>query len=92
MYKVVFAKSYRKAMKRMARSNPRDISLIEGVVETLAEGSHLEPKYRNHMLTGSMHGFYECHVKPDLLLIYTIDRGNLVLVLVNAGSHADMFG
>ena len=40
------------------------------------------------MLNGKYQGFYECHIKPDWLLIYVIE--NDILTLVNTGSHADL--
>ena len=40
------------------------------VVERLANGEDLEPKYRDHSLTGNYVGCRECHVEPDWLLIY----------------------
>ena len=46
--------------------------------------------YRDHALTGNFHGFRECHVKPDWLLIYMIEEDILTLTLVNTGSHADV--
>lgn len=46
--------------------------------------------YRDHALTGNLHGFRECHVKPDWLLIYMIEEDILTLTLVNTGSHADV--
>ena len=44
-----------------------------------------------HVLKGEYAGFHECHIKPDWLLIYLIEKDMLILTLVNTGSHADLF-
>jgi len=46
-----------------------NISLLDEVVDKLRLGIPLEEKYHNHELTGNFKGFYECHIKPDWLLI-----------------------
>ena len=55
----------------------------------LAKGIPLEPKHRDHALTGNYAGFRECHVKSDWLLVYYI-KGNAI-VFVETGSHSDLF-
>ena len=51
----------------------------------------LEPKYRDHPLTGDYAGFRECHILPDWLLIYRIEEGELYLFLSRTGTHSDLF-
>lgn len=38
-----------------------------------------------------MNGFYECHIKPDWLLVYAIDNNKLILTLTRTGTHSDLF-
>jgi len=47
---------------------------------------------RDHALSGEWHGYRECHIKGDLLLVYQIHDDVLVLVLVDIGSHPQLFG
>ena len=68
-----------------------DISLLDNVVEKIANKIELEEKYKDHALTGAYSGFKECHIKPDWLLIYLIDDNILTLTLINTGSHSDLF-
>lgn len=56
----------------------------------LIHGIELPAKYRNHQLKGNFSGVWECHVKPDLLLLYQI-HGD-VLKLIRLGTHAEIFG
>jgi mRNA interferase YafQ len=49
----------------------------------------LVEKYKDHQLIGKMKDFRECHIKPDLLLIYMIE--DETLKLVDIGSHSELF-
>lgn len=63
---------------------------LEIVLQTLLEERPLEKKHRDHALSGNYIGFRECHIRPDWLLIYTIDHGNLILTAARTGSHSDL--
>ncbi|MDU7505734.1 MAG: type II toxin-antitoxin system YafQ family toxin [Clostridia bacterium] len=63
----------------------RDLKLIK------KQGKDLTQKYRDHKLNGHYKGTRECHIAPDFLLIYEKIDPILVLALVRAGSHADLF-
>ena len=51
----------------------------------------LEAKYKDHTLSGNYADFRECHIKPDLLLIYTFDDKYNELVLTRFNSHSELF-
>ncbi len=57
----------------------------------LASNQTLSEKYKDHKLTGNFNELRECHVKPDLLLIYKIDNDILELALVHVGNHNTLF-
>lgn len=61
------------------------------MVERLANGETLEPKYRDHDLTGNYKGCRECHIAPDWLLVYEVVEDVLVLMLYRTGSHSELF-
>ena len=82
-----FKKDYKRMVKRGA-----DVALLRAVVETLAEGKPLPPQNRDHALSGEFAGHRECHIRPDWLLVYLVRNDVLVLALVRAGTHADLFG
>lgn len=67
-----------------------DLKLLDDVIDTLRQGKTLGIHYRDHALTGNFKGFRECHIKPDWLLIYYIEKDILTLTLVDTGSHADI--
>lgn len=85
-YYSTFKKDYRRAVRR-----GYDIHLLEKVIRLLAEQKSLPQKYKDHDLLGDYTGYRECHITPDWLLIYRIDREGLTLVLTRTGTHSDLF-
>jgi mRNA interferase YafQ len=61
-------------------------------IEVLANGEVLKSKYKDHQLVGNFVDCRECHIKPDLLLIYRVVEEVLELTLVEVGSHSELFG
>ena len=59
------------------------------VVAALAADEPLEPRYRDHALTGEWKDHRDCHVKPDLVLIYR-KPDDVTLQLVRLGSHSEL--
>ena len=64
--------------------------LLDEVLQTLIEEKQLDAKHRDHALTGNYAGLRECHIKPDWLLIYAVDKGNLILTATRTSSHSDL--
>ncbi|MGF0033874.1 type II toxin-antitoxin system YafQ family toxin [Bariatricus sp. SGI.154] len=90
MLKLVTTGQFRKDYKR-AKKRGYDMSLLEKVIDTLLDENVLEERYRDHALVGNYIGFRECHILPDWLLIYAIDKGKLVLTAARTGTHSDLF-
>ena len=91
MFPIHYSKQYRKSYKRLAKSGDFDSAELEGVIDTLASGKKLPEKYKDHSLSGTLSAYRECHVKPDLVMIYTLTNSNL-LVIADVGSHSELFG
>ena len=91
MYTVILSSGYRKALKRIVRNKDFDHLKLETVVHVLECGQKLDQKYRDHGLKGQFEGLRECHVQNDILLVYQIIDDNLILLLVDIGSHSDLF-
>ncbi len=83
---------FRRSSKKILRSGRFDRAEIQDVVDVLIRGEKLDLSYRDHELSGDLLGHRECHIRPDLLLLYRIEGNDLILVLVNLGSHSDLFG
>ncbi|GHV87996.1 addiction module toxin, RelE/StbE family [Spirochaetia bacterium] len=85
------ATQYRKDYK-LAKRRGLDMPLLETVIQTLLDEKPLEPKHRDHPLVGNYSGFRECHITGDWLLVYTVDKGQLILTTARTGTHSDIFG
>ena len=90
MFTLKPSKQYRKDIKRIVKGG-LPIHLLEEVLETLVEGKPLAAKYNDHALKGKFRHLRECHIQPDWLLIYAIDKGNLILTATRTGSHSELF-
>jgi mRNA interferase YafQ len=55
------------------------------------EDGNVPEIYKPHKLSGTYSGFWECHVKPDWLLIYEVDEQEKLVILTRTGTHADLF-
>lgn len=58
-------------------------------LDRLANDLALEPRSRDHALTGEWHDHRDCHIKPDLVLIYQKPNAE-ILRLVRLGSHSEL--
>lgn len=87
-YAIFRTSSFKKAYKKLL---PTDQELVLTIVLKLANGENLDEKYKDHLLIGNYKGCRECHIKPDLLLIYKINNEEVELVLVEVGNHAKLF-
>lgn len=86
------ASAFKRDYKREAKGRHRgglDIAL-KPVLVALASDEPLDARHRDHELSGNWAGYRECHVKPDLLLIYR-KSGADSLRLARLGSHAELF-
>ncbi len=81
---------FQRDLKRAAKRGYHT-ELLTAVIKKLADGVHLEQRYRDHALTGDYAGSRECHITPDWLLIYEIDGDTLLLYLLRTGTHSDLF-
>ncbi len=89
-YDIQFTTQFKKDVKAVKKQG-RDTEKLYCIIEKLANGELLEPKYRDHSLTGNYKGCRECHIEPDWLLIYEIIDDVLVLMLNRTGSHSQLF-
>ena len=77
--------------KRMKRRG-KDLSKLSAILDVLASGGPLPARNRDHALSGNRAGCRECHIEPDWLLVYRIERDALILVAIETGTHSDLFG
>ena len=80
---------FRRDYRREKRRDPSLDDLLNPVLEMLAADAALPERLSDHGLSGRWKGFRDCHVKPDLVLIYA--KPKRVLSLVRLGSHSELF-
>lgn len=88
MRKVIFEKRFKKDAKKHAKVF--DMAAWREVLTLLCSDEPGPARYKDHALVGNWGGFRECHIKPDLLLIYRLE-GEDYVQLVRLGSHAQLF-
>jgi len=90
-YTVRVTSRFREDYKLMQKRG-LEMSRLDEVIAMLASGDMLDEKYHDHALGGDYSGHRECHIAPDWLLVYYKEDDILVLTLVRAGTHSDLFG
>lgn len=91
MLKRVFKTQFARDLKRVAKQG-KDLGKIKTVIDLLCAQRPLPAACRDHALKGKFSGYRDCHVEPDLVLVYRIVADRLELVCFRLGSHADLFG
>lgn len=91
MYKVITSKQYKKSLKAVLKTGRVKIFEIDAVIDTLRKDKILEIKHKDHALVGEYLGYRECHIKPNILLVYRKEKDVLFLYLQDIGSHSNLF-
>jgi mRNA interferase YafQ len=81
---------FKRDYKREKRTDPELDAVLVPVVKLLMADAALPAKLRDHGLSGTWAGYRDCHIRPDLVLIYAKPE-NEALVLVRLGSHSELF-
>ncbi len=80
---------------RRVKATPRHSQDVDGLLlaalALLADDQPLPESLRDHALSGAGSSYRECHLKPDLLLIYRKADAD-TLRLARLGSHSELFG
>lgn len=93
MRTIEFSNAFKKDFK-LVKKQPRHSKDIDDLLETtldyLLNDQPLPEKYDDHNLTGVWSGYRDCHIKPDLVLIYRQTEDN-ILRLARLGTHSNLF-
>ena len=87
-YSGQFKRSYKLCKKRGL-----DISKLEHVIRLLEETGTLPKECNPHKLVGRKWcGYWECHIEPNWLLVWDQNDTELILLLLDTGTHSDLLG
>ena len=84
------SKTFRTDYKKLSKAETEE---TDTVIQKLLRDEPLEAKYRDHDLHGNYEGYRDCHIRPDLLLIYKKGQEDelLILTLYRISSHTNIF-
>ncbi len=83
-----YTNQFEKDIKKIKKRN-KDITKLKTLILALLAEEKLTINYRNHKLVGSYYGRWECHIEPDWLLIYRIEKDRILFE--RTGTHSDLF-
>ncbi len=89
-YEIKVKGSFKRAYKRCLKRG-FDSALLAEVLTILSETGTLPAQYRPHKLVGKYANLWECHIQPDWLLVWEQHDDELVLILIDTGTHSDLF-
>lgn len=91
-YTIDRTSEFKKQFKKVVKQG-KNINKFLEVLEKLANGKKLENGYKDHRLINDKYykNCRECHIEPDLLLIYQYQNTKLILLLIGIGSHSELF-
>lgn len=90
MYNIKFTDEFKRDM-RLCKKRGYDMELIREAIRILSVDGKLPKEYLPHQLHGNRKGQWECHIQPNWLLIWEQHDKELILVMLNTGTHSDLF-
>ncbi|MBO4438298.1 MAG: type II toxin-antitoxin system YafQ family toxin [Spirochaetaceae bacterium] len=87
-YKLAQSSAFKKDLKSLSEDEKNE---TKEVIRKLAKDEQLEEKYHDHQLLGKLKDFRDCHIRPDLVLIYRIKENILELYLYRIGTHSKLY-
>jgi len=91
-YELSFSNRFKKDYKKFLKKK-RELAAIQKTIAFLADNGHdaIPKNMRPHKLVGNYSGNWECHILPDLLLIWDQTENPNEIYLIRIGSHSDLF-
>lgn len=90
-YQIKYTKEFKKSIKKITKQGKK-IDKLLNVVDMLSKRIQLEARYHDHALYNDsrFQNCRDCHIEPDWVLIYKYLDNDLILLLVNTGSHSEV--
>ena len=90
MYEIRVTNRFKKHIK-LCQKRGLNLEIVEKAIDLLAVTGNLPLEYKAHKLSGDYADCWECHLKPDWLLIWQQNERELFLLFLGTGTHSDLF-
>ena len=90
MYLIQMTKTFRKDTER-CRKRGYNMDLLKNAIRLLEADGKLPYSYRPHKLSSKFGNCWECHLRPNWLLIWEQNEDTLTLLFTGTGTHSDLF-
>ena len=90
MFRLITTNTFEKDVLKCAKRG-LSLDLLQKVIKLLENSGSLPQNYKSHILSGKYDGYWECHVKPDWLLIWIKNDLQKTITLIGTGTHSDLF-
>jgi mRNA interferase YafQ len=90
VYKIKTSSTFEKDFTRCI-ARKLEINHLELVLKLLEQNGRLPNSLKPHQLSGNFKGYWECHIRPDWLLIWRKIENTKTIELVRTGTHSDLF-
>ena len=93
MYDFILTTKFKKDFRKLQKRDLTEVRLVVGILDLLRENGvkSIPPQMKPHKLQGKYKGDWECHIKPDLLIIWFQIEAPKTIRLIRIGSHSDLF-
>ncbi len=90
MYNIRFTSEFKQQM-RLCQRRGYNMELLREAIRILTTEGKLPSKYLPHPLHGDRKGQWECHIQSNWLLVWEQNDRELILIMINTGTHSDLF-
>ena len=90
MLEPIYTTRFKKQFKLLQKCGMDMIKLRE-VMDLIINEEPLLPKHCNHPLHGKWKGKWGCHIEPDWVLIYRVEKTSNEIMFYRTGSHSDLY-
>lgn len=90
MYSIIYTNKFKKDLRLCDKRN-YDIPKLREAIKILQETGQLPAQYKPHKLKGKYAGLWECHIEPDWLMTWEQNDRQLIILLMETGTHSDLF-
>lgn len=90
-YRIATTKQFDRSVKK-CKKRGLNMNLLHDIIVQLENNGKVDDKYKPHKLVGKHIGRWECHIQPDWLLVWEQNDFEFIMLMIQTGTHSDIFG